>query len=192
MQAMFFRLASLFLWFAVTPSVIILSTLLISQQKHVDYNQDDYPSFSQFTQNSNLLIEGQFLGVQIDNNRWQAIESFLENTPLEPYSGYLVETSDKYGIDYRLIPAIAMKETSGGTTARAGSFNAWGFENGRTNFESWETAIEIVAKTLKERYIARGLVTPEQIMPVYAPPQIEKGGKWAKDIKFFFSQMDIL
>ena len=85
-----------------------------------------------------------------------------------------------------------MKESGGGTTVDEASHNAWGFENGRTYFDSWDTAIPIVAKTLKERYVDKGLISPEQIMAVYAPPAILNGGGWAKDINLFFSQMETL
>jgi hypothetical protein len=108
------------------------------------------------------------------------------------YSKQIIEASDKYGIDWRLIPAIAMRESGGGDKARPGSFNAWGFENGRTNFDSWESAIESVAKTLKVRYVDKGMTTPEEIMAVYAPPQLSTGGKWAQDINYFFSKLETL
>ena len=104
----------------------------------------------------------------------------------------MVEVADKYDIDYRLIPAIAMKESGAGTAIPESSYNAWGFENGRTRFTSWETAIETVGKTLNKRYITKGMSTPDEIMPVYAPPQMETGGKWAKDINYFYTQMETL
>ncbi|KKP93653.1 MAG: hypothetical protein UR98_C0003G0023 [Parcubacteria group bacterium GW2011_GWA1_36_12] len=85
-----------------------------------------------------------------------------------------------------------MKESGGGTASSQVTHNAWGWENGRTNFSSWEYAIETVGRTLKNNYITKGLITPEQIMTVYAPPQIYTGGKWAEDINSFFSQMETL
>ena len=185
------RLGLVFLWFLVSPVTIAL--LAISLQNNGGGKR---PLISQPIIVSNEAglntIEGQVLSVKIDDIRPFIVEDFLKNTPLESHSEFMVKTADKYGIDYRLIPAIAMKETGGGGASPSGSYNAWGFGNGSTQFSSWEGAIESVAKTLKERYIDRGMVTPEEIMPVYAPPQVYTGGKWAKDINSFFVQMESL
>jgi len=186
------RLGLVFLWFLAAP--VTIATLVISLQSQ---EAGKKASTSQPIKVTNDIIglntiEGQVLSVKIEDIRPYIVEDFLKNTPLENHSGFLVKTADKYNIDYRLIPAIAMKETGGGNASPSGSYNAWGFGNGSTQFTSWEDAIESVAKTLKEKYIDRGMATPEEIMPVYAPPQMYTGGKWAKDINFFFSQMESL
>lgn len=120
------------------------------------------------------------------------LKNFLETnkSPLTPYTELLVQTADKYGLDFRLIPAIAMVESTGGKVMPADSHNAWGFANGATRFSSWEAAIEKVAQTLKEDYVDKGLATPELIMPKYAPPSVSKGGPWAKGVNFFFSELE--
>ena len=186
---MFKKLLLVFLWFLVTPAVLATSGIFLSNYNKNNSNISLLPITQIEIQNNQ---EGRVLGSKITDTRPYLVTNLLENTQLAPYSQLMVEIADKYGIDYRLIPAIAMKESGGGNKARSGSFNAWGFENGRTNFESWESAINIVAKTLKERYVAKGLVTPEQIMAVYAPPQVTTGGKWAKDINYFFSKLENL
>lgn len=137
-------------------------------------------------------IEGQVVAGQMTDARPFLVEKLLDGTPLEPHSAYMVEVADKYEIDWRLIPAIAMKESGGGAAVSEVSHNAWGFENGRTQFSSWEVAIDTVGKTLQKRYVAKGLITPEQIMAVYAPPQLETGGKWARDVNYFYTQMETL
>lgn len=118
------------------------------------------------------------------------LQNTLAGSPLLPYAQLLVDTADKYGLDFRLIPAIAIVESGAGRAMIEGSYNAWGFENGMTKFASWEDAIEKVAKTLKEGYIDQGLTTPDLIMPKYAPPSVEKGGPWAKKVNFLFQQME--
>lgn len=181
-----------FLWFFATP-ILLISSIYILHTKNkpqADFSTN-LPALITAVSADNSLAP-QVLGVQISDARPYILEKFLKGTPLEAYSSFIIETSDKYNIDYRFIPAIAMKESQGGRTARAGSYNAWGFENGRTNFDSWEGAIENVAKTLKTRYVDKGLSTPEAIMPIYAPPQVSTGGKWAKDINLFFSRMSTL
>ncbi len=119
------------------------------------------------------------------------IEEFLEkyDSPLLPYSDFLYEMSEKYDLDYALMAAIAMCESNLCKKIPDGSYNCWGFENGETKFLSWEQAIEQVAKTLKEDYYDEGLITPEEIMPKYAPPSVEKGGPWAKCVNQFLEEL---
>lgn len=183
------KLGLFFLWILLTPIVLTTSIFLLQYFSKVEKVLTSTKSL--ITQGVSLnSLEGQILGVHVSDMRPHLVAKILEKTPLASYSQYMVEISDKYDIDYRLIPAIALKETGAGKNAPKNSYNAWGFENGRTKFQSWEQAIDIVGKTLKERYIAKGLVTPEQIMPIYAPPAVEAGGKWAQDINYFYSKME--
>ena len=180
------------IWLAFTPALIILlsASLTIHNSKVKTLDTTQALKITEPATGNN--IEGQVLGTKIEDPRPFIVARFLKGTPLEPYSDSIVKVSDEYGIDYRLIPAIAMKESGAGAAVDEASHNAWGFENGKTYFDSWEAAIPIVAKTLKTRYVDKGLISPEQIMPVYAPPALASGGGWAKDINFFFSQMETL
>ncbi len=186
------KLVFLSAWFVLAPPVIILALFSLSKNNDLAISNS---SLNKSLQTTPLVLDnninGEVLAVKIEDTRPFIVERFLKGTPLASYSGHIVEVSDKYSIDYRLIPAIAMKESQGGLTARS-SYNAWGFDNGRSVFSSWESAIDIVGKTLKTRYIDKGLTTPDAIMPIYAPPQILTGGRWAKDINLFFSQMESL
>lgn len=127
-----------------------------------------------------------------DDARPVIITQYLEahNSPMAPYAEFLFEMSEKYGLDYRLMVAIAQCESNLCKKSPPESYNCWGFENGSTKFLSWEQAIEQVAKTLKERYIDQGLTTPEEIMPKYAPPSVEKGGPWAKCVNQFLEELE--
>ena len=112
------------------------------------------------------------------------------NSPMAPYCLQLFEAGEKYELDYRLMTAIAMCESNLCKKSPPNSFNCWGFENGATKFLSWEHAFERVAKTLKEGYIDQGLITPEQIMPKYAPPSVAIGGPWAKCVNQFLEEQE--
>ena len=181
------NLGRVYAWFLIAPLTLlftIFSLYTLTKPK---------PSEPLIASTNNLNpidLNSQVLGIQIDDFRPLRVAKFLKGTPLESYSTQIVAVSDKYGIDYRLIPAIAMKETGAGRVAPQNSFNAWGFENGRTRFESWEQAIENVAKTLKTRYVAKGMDTPDKMMPVYAPPAMENGGGWAIAINGYLAQME--
>jgi len=130
--------------------------------------------------------------VETEDARPVIIDQYLEKyrSPLAPYADFLFQMSEKYGLDYRLMVAIAQCESNLCKKAPPGSYNCWGFENGATQFLSWEQAIEQVAKTLKEDYIDQGLTTPEEIMTKYAPPSVEKGGPWANCVKQFFQELE--
>ena len=120
------------------------------------------------------------------------IKQYLEKhqSPVAPYADTIFQASEKWGLDYRLMVAIAQCESNLCKKIPAGSYNCWGFENGDTHFNSWEQAFDRVAQTLKEDYIDQGLVTPEQIMPKYAPPSVEKGGPWAKCVNQFLQELE--
>lgn len=186
------RLTLLSLWLVLTPTLLLTLAVMLSSSKN-DVTLPQVTAPLDVSQNAEQnIIQAQVIATKVDDPRPIIVERFLQGTPLEPHSEYMVEVADKYGIDYRLIPAIAMKESGGGAAIDLASHNAWGFENGKTYFPSWEYAIDRVGSTLKNGYISKGLTTPEQIMAKYAPPQLETGGKWAKDINLFYSQMETL
>lgn len=186
------KLALVSVWILVAPVLILAAGFYLTTEKDNIKLPQVSQSFQSQPAPEENHIEGTVIATEIEDVRPFLVEKLLEGTPLASHSPYIVQVSDKYDIDWRLIPAIAMKESGGGAAVSETSHNAWGFENGRTQFSSWEVAIDTVGKTLQKRYIAKGLTTPEQIMAVYAPPQLETGGKWARDINFFYSKMEAL
>jgi hypothetical protein len=110
-------------------------------------------------------------------------------SPLEPFASNIIDDADKYGLDYRLLPAIAMQESNLCQKVIPNSYNCWGFGiygNKVTRFENYPEAIDTVAKTLANNYIAGGLNTPEEIMRKYTP---SNNGSWAFSVNYF---MDML
>jgi len=136
---------------------------------------------------------GEVLGV-VDSSdaRPVIIKKYLRKhkSPLLPYSGELLQASEKYNVDYRLIVAIAQCESNLCKKSPEDSYNCWGFENGETKFLSWEQALDQVAKTLREEYFDKGYETPEEIMYKYAPPSVDKGGPWAKCVNQFIEELE--
>jgi len=115
------------------------------------------------------------------------------SSPLEPFAQYLVDTADKYHLDYRLLPAIAQQESNLCKKMPEDSHNCWGFGiygDKVTLFDSYTQAINTVANTLKKNYIDQGLDTPEEIMPKYTPPSAALGGPWAKAITLFLADLE--
>lgn len=66
--------------------------------------------------------------------------------PLAGYGAKFVEAADQCNMDWRLLPAIAVRESSGGKQACGN--NPFGWASCRADFESVEKAIEIVGMNL--------------------------------------------
>jgi len=112
------------------------------------------------------------------------------NSSLEPYSEHFVLVADKYGLDYRLLPAISCVESTCGKFYIPSSNNpfGWGiYGNTVTSFESIEVGIDTVGAGLAKNYVNKGYDTVEEIAPIYNPnTPVQWGGK----INFFFKQID--
>lgn len=112
------------------------------------------------------------------------------NSPLEGYAEELVDSADKNRLDYRLLPAIAMQESTLCLKAPASSYNCWGFGiygNKRTAFESYPEAIDTISRALAKDYRGQGLIEPEQIMTKYTP---SSDGSWAKAVRYVMERID--
>jgi len=108
---------------------------------------------------------------------------------LEPFASNVVLNADKYGIDYRLLPAIAMQESNLCQKIIANSYNCWGFGiYGKqvTRFESYPEAIDTITKTLASNYVAGGLNSAEEIMKKYTP---SNNGAWARSVNYFMDYL---
>ena len=117
-------------------------------------------------------VENSETVIKVENVRAYLTE---RNSPLAQYAQEIVKAADEYGIDYRLLPAISIIESSGGIhTFR--TYNAWGW--GKKNFSSWEEGIWAVSKGLGN-YYSRGLNTPQKISVYYCPPS---AGEWARKV----------
>lgn len=69
-------------------------------------------------------------------------------SPLDEFAAQFIEVADRYRLDWRLLPSLAMLETGGGRISRRN--NVFGWASGRARFQSIEASIEHVAKTLAE------------------------------------------
>lgn len=133
--------------------------------------------------------------VQGADARATIVASFLErhNSPLEPYDYYgkaLVEVADRYGIDYRLLPAIMMQESNLCKSIPEGTHNCLGFgihSRGTLGFENYEAGFDRAARELKKNYIDIGLTTPEDIMRKYTP---SSNGSWAYSVNQWIVEME--
>lgn len=85
----------------------------------------------------------------IREERALAINSFFKSRSMPLYGTGMtfVLVSEKYGLDWRLLPAISIRESSGGKAAC--SYNTFGWGSCKLhNFHSYEEAIESVGRNL--------------------------------------------
>lgn len=127
-----------------------------------------------------------------EDGRKEKVRQFLSkyNSPMEPYAGDIVDAADMYGLDHRLIPAIAMQESNLCKKIPHGSHNCWGYGiYGKkvTRFADYKEGIYTVTKGLATRYKPKGLVTPEQIMTMYTP---SSNGSWAFSVRHFMAELE--
>lgn len=112
------------------------------------------------------------------------------DSDLYDHAEFVVAMADRYEIDYRLIPAIAMQESNLCRVIPVNSFNCWGWGiyGGKvTRFASYQEGIETVSRGLKKYYVDQGLKTPDQIMQKYNP---SSNGSWAYGVNFFFKAIE--
>ncbi|MCR4305822.1 MAG: glucosaminidase domain-containing protein [Candidatus Daviesbacteria bacterium] len=180
-------------WFGASATTLIFSlifTLYISGTKIVK------PEIQNFQLYAALPATEGFISDEISHadGRAKIIEDFFKGykAPLSDASETFIEVADKYQLDYRLLPAIAMQESNGGKRVIKDSYNPFGYGiYGKlvVRFNSWEEAIERVGRALREDYLNKGLKNPTQIMAKYTPPSLAIGGTWAKGVNTFMEEL---
>jgi hypothetical protein len=196
------NLIIVFAFFTLTPLVLLTSLFSLFSLKRYSNTQKDIVAVntSIYQSNSGLRV---FASLPIDtpsisgyaisaDARPELIRQYLAyyNSPLEPFSEKIVETADKYGLDYRLITAIAQQESNLCKIIPPQTFNCWGWgihSKGTLGFSSFEEGIEIVSRGLKEEYIDKGFTNPDEIMTKYTPLS---NGSWAFGVNKFMSEME--
>lgn len=85
---------------------------------------------------------------QIADTRAERIDAYYEarEMPLAGYGEQFVKVADEYGLDWRLLPAIAVRESSGGK--RLMNNNPFGWGSAKIPFEDFTEAIDVVGWNL--------------------------------------------
>ena len=180
-------------FFIFTPTLILVSILyflFLSYDYKVHHsalsqNSNNRVAFAALPSTENVLGDI----INFNDARIEIVKQFFEKykSPLVPFASNVVNDADKYGLDYRLLPAIAMQESNLCQKIIADSYNCWGFGiYGKkvTRFESYPEAIDTVTRTLVNNYVAGGLTTPEEIMKKYTP---SNNGSWAYSVNYFMN-----
>lgn len=120
------------------------------------------------------------------------LQAYFEkyNSPLTPYADIFVQQADEHALDWKLVASIAGLESTFGKFIPQGSYNAWGWgiptgTSKGLGFSDWEEGIATVSKGLKQRYVDKGLTTPEQMGRIYAASPT-----WANRIYYFMNEIE--
>ncbi|MES2023731.1 MAG: hypothetical protein V4439_03535 [Patescibacteria group bacterium] len=138
------------------------------------------------SQQQNIEANGLFAFNQVEDQKAQnlklqadAIDAYFagRNSPLEGLGMKMAQEADENGIDWRLLPAIATRESNAGLmVCKKFKFNFFGWASCHVGFDSNEEAIEVVARNLggnnpKTAHHYDGKTT-FQILQKYNPPSI--------------------
>ena len=184
-------------FFLLTPALLLISILYLLFLSYDQKNSSRFLSSATHTVSFAALpsFENSLINqIEEKDARVELVRQFFEkyHSPLEPYAANIVAAADKYSIDFRLLPAIAMQESNLCQKIPRNSYNCWGFGiYGKTItlFSNYEEAIDTVSKTLAKEYVGRGLDTPQEIMKKYTPSNT---GAWANSVNYFINSLDYL
>lgn len=192
-------------WLPLASLTLILNLLLLNSYSHVKNGSkllamqaEELLPKNTYTMYAALPeVLGTFTAaIAKEDARPEILRQFLieHESPMESHAETLVTASDAHKIDFRLITAIAMCESNLGKKMPEGSYNAFGYaiytgQSSGASFAGWDHSIWTMAKYIAEKYYSKGLTTPEQIGPIYAPPSVNTGNSWARCVRTFMDEL---
>lgn len=95
--------------------------------------------------------------------RFVRLERFFRHyrCPAPQYAFEYIRAADRYGLDYRILPALSIRETQCGLTETQN--NRWGYHSGRQGFSSIEAGINFMARQLADRPPYKGKTLREKL-----------------------------
>ncbi len=109
------------------------------------------------------------------------------DSPLQYHAQDFIDASKTYGLDWKMLPAIAGVESTFGKQI-PGGFNAWGWGVYGTQaiyFDSWKDGIFTIARGLREGYLNKGLTDPYSINRIYAASPY-----WGGKVSYFMQDLE--
>ena len=122
------------------------------------------------------------------DKRADTLRQFLAkyNSQLADSAEDFVAAADFYGLDWKMLPAIAGIESTFGKQMIQGTYNAYGWGGGTIRFESWSDGIWTISKAIKEKYMAKGATTIHKIGRIYCPPN----PLWTSKVQSFMNKIE--
>lgn len=184
-------------WFPLTLALLLINLSMLVG--HATAASADYRLNAMVPQETAFQLAAggtsQVVSAQIvsADARAYLIEAFLlsHDSPMAPYAAHIVAEADRFGIDFRMVPAIAMCESNAGKhMPKKNEFNFAGVavftgQNHGKAFDSWEHSISWVSQYIKERYLNKGWTSLKDIGAIWAPPSVANGHSWANCVESF-------
>ncbi|NCN45022.1 MAG: hypothetical protein CO040_03285 [Candidatus Pacebacteria bacterium CG_4_9_14_0_2_um_filter_36_8] len=185
-------------WILATTGAVLISLAgvhfyYLTQKNKLANTQISDSSQTTLSDLNKPEVKGVQTIIETEDSRAELIAKFLErhNSPMMPYDYYgqkLVEIADKYNLDFRLLPAIAMRESQlcKDTHSRA-PHNCLGFGiygDLALDFDSYEAGFERAAKELRAYYINQGRTTTEEVGQKYSASDT-----WAEGVDQFMAEL---
>ena len=103
--------------------------------------------------------------------RGERLEAFFKayDCPAPLHVDEYLRAADSYAIDYRLLPAISLVESTCGAFEKMN--NRWGWASAETGFASVPAGIEFISAQLAENPRYKGKTLPEKLFTYNPYPQ---------------------
>ena len=100
---------------------------------------------------------------KIEDKRHERLEAFFQSfgCPAPHHVKEYLGTADSFDIDYRLLPAISVLESTCGVHQRLN--NRWGWDSARKGFASFRAGLEYIARQLTEGRYYKGKTLEEKV-----------------------------
>ncbi len=144
--------------------------------------QAEAPIGAQSFKEVGFFAEHELLEESLLDDRVEKIEKYYNryNLPLAKNAEDFVVSADEYDIDWRLVAAIGMIESTGGKHAcSTATYSAFGWGSCKINFDSYTESIDVISRNLSgqnpktARYYAGKDI--RGILWSYNPDTIRKG-----------------
>jgi hypothetical protein len=171
----------------VIPVALVITMICIGYMLHHKITQNNYFYARKNASETKKLIDDKSYLKKV-----QLLEKFMGKykSPLYPYARLLVTEATKNKIDFRLLTAIAMNESSLCKVIPNNSYNCWGwgiYADKITRFTSYEDAISTISRGVRKNYYDKGMASPSAIMQSYTPSSPD--GAWAKKIHRWYAEI---
>lgn len=137
------------------------------------------------------LVEENYAEIEAKklDNKAKILAEYLAkfDSPMQYHAQDFIDASDAFGLDWKMLPAIAGVESTFGKRI-PGGFNAFGWGVYGTQaiyFNSWREGIFTVGKGLRENYLNKGLNNPYSINRIYAASPA-----WGGKVSFFMQDIE--
>ncbi len=105
------------------------------------------------------------------DNRYERLESFFQSfgCPAPHYVDEYLGAADSFAIDYRLLPAISVLESTCGIYQRLN--NRWGWDSARKGFSSFRAGLQYIARQLSEGHFYKNKSLEDKVRTYNPNPQ---------------------